>query len=250
MDINALPTISTNSVKFSTDKHDSSDVLYSATNSTYDTNNSFISPKEKQPDLQVLSPDEMTVEIIGYNPKGFLAAQEERSHEATQALDSYIQNIVLSKTAKDQFSQVSNDIAQERPELLNKNWDFSINARNDIVVLHNGDLTDEDISWLHDRLQDAGLKETLSELKSSMIILVESERGSDMYSTNLGRYDLTEANFDRIVHFSEFLNSTNGEDANQILTSQLTLRANDPYKNPTYEYLMLNEHLTNTKPTP
>ena len=66
----------------------------------------------------------------------------------------------------------------------------------------------------------------------------------------IGRYDISEANFDQIIHFGEFLNKTNGEDANQILTSQLAIRADDPYKNLTYEYLVVNEHLTKTKPTP
>ena len=252
MNVNTIPPININGVNISTDdtKDASFGVISGAKSSAYNETNTITPQKEKEPDLKALSPDDMTVQIIGYNPKGFLAAQEKRSDEATKVLDSYIQNIVQSKNAKDQFAQVSSDIAQERPDLVYKKWDFSLNARDDIVIMHNGDLTDEDVNWLQDRLQYSGLKEALAELKSSMITLVESERGSDMYSTNIGRYDISEANFDQIIHFGEFLNKTNGEDANQILTSQLAVRADDPYKNLTYEFLVVNEHLTNTKPVP
>ena len=81
-----------------------------------------------------------------------------------------------------------------------------------------------------------------------MITLVKSERGADNYSTKIGRFDINENNFDQIINFGDFLNKTDGQDANQVFTDQLKARADDPYKNLTYEYLVDNEHLTVIKP--
>ena len=90
MDVSTIPLININSVKVSTDDTEdvSSGVISGAKISSYSNTNTPL--KEKEPDLKVLSPDDMTVQIIGYNPKGFLAAQEKRSDEATKVLDSYI----------------------------------------------------------------------------------------------------------------------------------------------------------------
>ncbi|MFT6655127.1 MAG: hypothetical protein ACJAWI_001899 [Marinomonas primoryensis] len=247
--INATPPININSITFNAeDAKNVSGAASGTRNALFNETNITIPSEEKEPDPKTLTADKITIQIIGYNPKGFLDTQAKNSQSATDMLNSYMNNIVQSKKAKELHSQISESIAKEHPELADKKWDFSLNSNNDITILHNGDLSDEEANYLWEKIQYSALKETLVGIKDSMITLVKSERGADNYSTKIGRFDISDKNFDQIIHFGDFLNKTNGEDANQVFTAQLKARADDPYKNLTYEYLVDNEHLTVIKP--
>jgi hypothetical protein len=248
--INATPPININSITFNAeDAKNVSGAVSGTRNALFNETNTIITSEEKESDIGSLIPKKITVDVGLVNtPEGFLAAQKRRSAEGSQVLDSAIKNMVLAKEAKELHLQTSESIAKERPELADKKWDFSLNSNNDITILHNGDLSDEEANYLWEKLQYSALKETLVGIKDSMITLVKSERGADNYSTKIGRFDISDKNFDQIIHFGDFLNKTNGEDANQVFTAQLKARADDPYKNLTYEYLVDNEHLTVIKP--
>lgn len=247
--VNATPPVNINGSTFNAvDAKDVTARVSGTRSALFNETNTVIPPAEKEPDIGSLIPKKITVEIGLNTDSGYLAAQKRRSAEGSQVLDSAMKNIALSKEAKELHSRVSESIAKERPELADKKWDFSLNSNNDITILHNGDLSDEEANYLWEKLQYSALKETLVGIKDSMITLVKSERGADNYSTKIGRFDINENNFDQIINFGDFLNKTDGQDANQVFTDQLKARADDPYKNLTYEYLVDNEHLTVIKP--
>lgn len=95
-------------------------------------------------------------------------------------------------------------------ELVAKDWGFSI--RNDALVIVAGDdpLSDEEIATLHAALSD--LEVPAQQLAKDVVRYLELDRGTDGVSKRLGRFDVSQENFDQIIDMRELLLS-HGEDA-------------------------------------
>jgi acetyl esterase/lipase len=96
------------------------------------------------------------------------------------------------------------------PELAAKDWGFSI--RNDALVIVAGDdpLSDEEIATLHKAL--ANLEVPAQQLAKDVVRYLELDRGTDGVSKRLGRFDVSQKNFDQIIDMRELLLS-HGENA-------------------------------------
>jgi hypothetical protein len=101
-------------------------------------------------------------------------------------------------------------MAKLSPELAAKDWGFSIKNDNLVIVAGKDPLSLEEMATLQKALGDL---ETLAKtLAANVIRYLELERGTDGVSEGLGRFDLSQANFDQIVDLRELLLS-HGEDA-------------------------------------
>lgn len=247
MNINSIPAAAMNGISLDTiQAHESTDIVVTGTSPLEAKKNPSALPDQTVRDPKNPSPSEFTIEVTGFEKSNQVKYQDGKSTGAS-VLSSWMSNFKLSEQAKDQYSQLNRVIAEERPGIIGKAWDFSLDNQGDIVVLHNGDLTDKDVEWLEGKLRYSALLGTLSELKSSMIQHVETQRGPNMRSFGVGRYDLNSNNFDKIIRFGDFLSKTNGEDANQIFIEQLRERATDTSKELTYSYLEKDGSITQTK---
>lgn len=101
-------------------------------------------------------------------------------------------------------------IAQLSPELAAKDWGFSV--RNDAVVIIEGDddLTDQEIATLKQALSELELPART--LAANVVRYLELDRGTDGVSKRLGRFDVSQQNFDQVIDMRELLLS-HGEDA-------------------------------------
>ncbi len=116
------------------------------------------------------------------------------------------------------------------PSLKNKLWDFSINSSGRFVV-DNSDhmLTESEHTALVKTLNRAGGNDRFETLKGTMIEVLQAQRGPDLYSTGIGRYDLNQENFGQTIRFRSFMNSANNLKHMEALAGQLTQRAPDKY---------------------
>lgn len=247
MNINSTPTVMINGINLNTiQAHDKADITITNPSPLTSKENTPVLPDQKLLDPKTPPPSKIAIEVTGLEQSKQLKYQDGMSTGAT-VLTSWMSNFKLSEQAKDQYTQLNRVIAEERPEIIGKAWDFSLDNKNNVVVLHNGDLTDNDVEWLEGKLQHSVLLDTLSELKGSMLQHIEIQRGPNMRSFGIGRYDLNSNNFDNIIRFGDFLNKTNGENANQIFIEQLRERATDTSKELTYSYLEKDGNITKTK---
>lgn len=135
------------------------------------------------------------------------------------------------------FDTIMSQIASKNPDIVTKDWDFSIDENNEITIINNGDLTEEEQIWLQEELDHPYLVVEVMEMRDLMIKAIKTERGQDGYSTQVGRYDLTTENYSEIIHMREYLTDNNGKLGITELVSQLSQRAEDKYSNITYEYI-------------
>lgn len=244
MNINPAPPLIINGLSFDTDKaQDVTGKLSGTRHAVINETNTVARIEPPSVDLETLSPQNMNIEFNSYSLQ---ENWNKNSDHAQTALTSYMNVLTLSIQAKGQYSQVTKSLAQERPSIVDKAWDFSLDANNHVVILHNGDLDNRDVAWLQSRLQDSALMETLTDLKSSMLMHINAHRGPDNASFGIGRYDLNENNFNKIIRLGDFLNKTNGEDANQIFIEQLKARAIDTSRERIYSYLEKDGSITRT----
>lgn len=101
-------------------------------------------------------------------------------------------------------------MAKLSPELVAKDWGFSIKNDNLVIVAGKDPLSLEEMATLQKALGD--LETPARKLAANVIRYLELERGTDGVSEGLGRFDVSQANFDQIVDMRELLLS-HGEDA-------------------------------------
>lgn len=132
---------------------------------------------------------------------------------------------------------VEESIRSEHPSIMDKEWDFSIDERNNIVVISD-QLNKDEEQYLENKLNSSGLNEVLGQLRNTMINLLDSDRGPDGLSDKIGKYDLNSSNFSEIIRFREYNSQTQSEqpsltlieDGVSALADQLYERAEDKFK--------------------
>lgn len=120
-------------------------------------------------------------------------------------------------------------ITHQDQSLLKKDWDFSINENDEIVVIEGEDkLSSKDKEILTQALNNPELVESLKTLADASQILLAEDRGAGQFSTGLGRYDLNRSNFSEVIKIREGLDTIkkeNGFDSwKTSLNDQLEVR--------------------------
>ncbi|OUS74521.1 hypothetical protein B5G52_00480 [Pseudoalteromonas sp. A601] len=98
------------------------------------------------------------------------------------------------------------------PSLAQKDWGFSINSDDKLVV--SGDITDEEKSYLEDKLNaDKDVVSLVKELPDILIKGQEYDRGYDGKGKYWGKYDVTQENFKDNIDIKALLDSSYGPNA-------------------------------------
>lgn len=90
-------------------------------------------------------------------------------------------------------------IAEERPNLMNKGWDFGINKSGGLDLKYVDEISESDQQYLQDTIDSYGIAEYSESFADDLIFIVEAERGVNGVSNNLGRFDVTRDNFSELV---------------------------------------------------
>jgi hypothetical protein len=103
-----------------------------------------------------------------------------------------------------------NAMEQLSPELAAKDWGFSIRNEQLVIVAGDDPLSDREIATLQKALSE--LEVPAQELAAKVVRYLELDRGTDGVSKRLGRFDVSQQNFDQVIDLRELLLS-HGEDA-------------------------------------
>jgi len=103
-----------------------------------------------------------------------------------------------------------NALAKLSPELAAKDWGFSIRNEQLIVAAGDDPLSDQEIAALTKALSE--LDGPAQKLAADVVRYLELDRGTDGVSKRLGRFDVSQKNFDEVIDMRELLLS-HGEDA-------------------------------------
>lgn len=100
----------------------------------------------------------------------------------------------------DQLSEKTKDslktIALKDSSILEKDWDFTINENDELIILEGDDkLTSRQKSIIEKALGGQDMMASLKDFADASQVLISEERGADQHSTGLGRYDLNRSNF-------------------------------------------------------
>lgn len=103
-----------------------------------------------------------------------------------------------------------NALAKLPPELAAKDWGFSIRNQQLVIVAGDDPLSDQEVATLKKALSE--LDVAAQEFAASVVHYLELDRGTDGVSKGLGRFDVSQNNFDKVIDLRELLLS-HGEDA-------------------------------------
>lgn len=168
-------------------------------------------------------------------PRGVEPNGEEKLHHAKKMMDFLLLGLTeKTSSAINTFDIIEQKIHEKVPAAELAPWDFSINNKNEITV-SSPKLSREDQNQIQNLIETSGIMESLIEIKTFMIEGLEHDRTTALYSSDIGRFDLTEDNFSDIVNFKEYLSDARAEIATSVfsavnaLNSQLELRAVEEY---------------------
>lgn len=105
---------------------------------------------------------------------------------------------------EDRYNRVMSKIASERPELAEKDWDFTINADDEIEIIAGSDkLRDSEIKYLEGKLEN--FSEGFADYANAMTTVYQqySERPYDV--PDYGKYNVTRENFGEFFRGREFM---------------------------------------------
>ena len=94
-------------------------------------------------------------------------------------------------------------LAKLSPELAAKDWGFSIRNENLVIVPGDDPLSTQEIATLKKALAD--LEMPAKTLAANVIRYLELDRGTDGVSEGLGRFDVSQKNFDQVIDMRELL---------------------------------------------
>lgn len=156
-----------------------------------------------------------------------LYAQEKLN--AFHSLSTVIPKIASNFTSK--VEQLSAELEKEIPGLKNKEWDFTLNDNNEIVVIGEN-LTDTQTKQIEQKVVSSGILQDMVQLRDELIYALEQERGAAQYSENMARYDLNKENFEEVFRFGEFsakVAETSIGSAAFAIADQLEARGTEKY---------------------
>lgn len=156
-----------------------------------------------------------------------LYAQEKLN--AFHSLSTVIPKIASNFTAK--LEQLSEALENEISGLKNKEWDFTLNDNNEIVIIGE-DLTATQTKQIEQKVVSSSVVQDMVKLRDELIYALEQERGAAQYSETMARYDLNKENFAEVFRFGEFsakVAETSYGNAAFAIADQLEARGTEKY---------------------
>ncbi|TDV55879.1 hypothetical protein EC919_103426 [Pseudomonas graminis] len=126
-------------------------------------------------------------------------------------------NIAL-ELAKVAYTSFKNEIYNSRPELAAKDFSFSLDATGNIRIIDtHGTLSNEEKTWLIERIDHRGLKDHLTDHLKTSELLAKYEKTGFSAGYKLENMDLA-----RIIDYGKLLES---DDMEQTWKNQISVRA-------------------------
>jgi len=122
--------------------------------------------------------------------------------------DTQIGVVTSSNQMRQLYTGFQNAMLQENPELLEKDWDFSVDEAGELVIIKGKDaLSDSEIDQLTDTLEKFGIKDAMNSLADNVIGNLTASRGPEGFAEgdSLGRFDVNKENFKDIVRGRELM---------------------------------------------
>lgn len=99
-------------------------------------------------------------------------------------------------TSSFQLTDVIESIESTRPDLLDKDWGFTINEKDEIEILRGSSLLSEEIGFLEEKLAILNENQELTKLADA--IVADSKADADIGASKLGLYDITRNNISKL----------------------------------------------------
>lgn len=113
---------------------------------------------------------------------------------------------------KPEFDKLNQEIQLEQPELSKKQWGFSVDENDRLVV--SGDLTTQERDYLETKLNDnEKITQLAKEIPTTMIEGLEHDRSFNGKSKYLGKYEVNRENFADIIDIKQLIASTEGNNS-------------------------------------
>lgn len=119
-------------------------------------------------------------------------------------------NFILNKTNEivggmdEKYTKVMGEIASERPQLAEKDWDFTVNEDNEIEIIEGEDsLTKSEMEYLQEKLD--GFSEEFAGVKEGLTAAYEASNENGRQAPDHMKYDLNKENFSQVFRGREFM---------------------------------------------
>ena len=165
--------------------------------------------------------------------RGVQPSKEEFIRSKERSMDILISELPTKVDhATERFASLEREIYEKVDLSADDKWDFSLDENGNPVVLSDA-LNDEQKSQIETIISRSGLTEDVKELQSLIIEALESDRTSALYSSGIGKYDLTEENFSAVINFRELMSDAQNDKgptlAHKALGEQLIARGTEEY---------------------
>lgn len=155
-----------------------------------------------------------TTSYMGGVDRAQMSEQEARvlTVEYTQKSDNAF-HAIFDNTydMRDDYTQVQIDLLNENPELMGKDWDFTIDAEGELLVVEGNDkLSEKEIKQITDILVDNNIDDHMSNLANAIVERGVGQRGPEQYQTDegIGLYDVTRDTMPDILRGRELMDET------------------------------------------
>lgn len=116
---------------------------------------------------------------------------------------------------RDDYTQVQIDLLNTNPELMGKDWDFTIDAEGELLIIEGEDkLSEKEIKQITDILEDNNMDDYMSALANAVVERGIGSRGPEQYQIDegIGLYDVTRDTIPDILRGRELMNDTRMRD--------------------------------------
>ncbi|QIZ85871.1 hypothetical protein HF888_13900 [Bermanella marisrubri] len=113
-----------------------------------------------------------------------------------------------SEKMRELYTGVQNDLLKKAPDLMEKDWDFSVDSKGELVIIEERDkLSDIEKMTLKDILEDNGVGDAMNKLADHIINWGVGMRGPEEIADfgGLERYDINKENFKDIIFGRELM---------------------------------------------
>ncbi|UTW49702.1 hypothetical protein [Bacterioplanoides sp. SCSIO 12839] len=168
--------------------------------------------------------------LITTYPGGNITA-DERAASKLRVIDIYVGDLPrVTDSLESKIDVLEDEVATQMPDIARTDWDFSIDENGGIIVKADH-LNDADKEKLASIISKSGITEDLTEARDLMVEFIEEDRTKAMYSTSIGKFDLTNENFSEIINFREYVDGASSSPIGHgyALHDQLDARAEVVY---------------------
>lgn len=164
-------------------------------------------------------------------PPGGSITAEELTASKLRVIDIVVRDLPrVTDTLESKIDVLEDEVAAQMPDIARTEWDFSIDEKGGIVVKA-AHLNDVDKEKLASIISKSGITEDLIEARDLMVEYLEEDRTKALYSTSVGKFDLTKENFSEIINFREYVDGASSSPTahGYALYDQLNARAEVVY---------------------